>query len=135
MAPSVAAGSVYAFLTFLAGFALGTLRVLLVAPRLGATAAVSLEVPVILFASWQLSRWCTRRFGVREAVGPRVLMGTVAFVILMAAEIGVSVFVFRRSPADHFAGYRSLSGVLGLAAQLAFATFPFLQGRSAAAVR
>ena len=44
----VAAGCVYALLTFFVGFVLGTLRVLLVAPRLGAIVAVSLEAPVIL---------------------------------------------------------------------------------------
>src|SRR5579859_944826 len=102
----VAAGCVYALLTYFVGFALGTVRVLLVAPHLGATVAVSLEAPIMLVVSWQLSRWCARRFVVRETWGPRVLMGTVAFLVLMAAEIGGSVFGFRRSPAEQFANYR-----------------------------
>jgi len=82
----------------------------------------------MLVVSWYLSRRCTERFDVQQALGPRVLMGTVAFLVLMAAEIGVSVFVFGQSLAAHFANYRSLPGVIGLAAQLAFASFPILQG-------
>jgi hypothetical protein len=39
------AGALYAIIVFLIGFILGTIRVLLVAPRLGETTAVIVEVP------------------------------------------------------------------------------------------
>lgn len=123
----VSAGCAYALAAFLIGFGLGTLRVLVLVPHLGATLAVSLEAPVMLIVSWNLSRWCTKRFDVRDAVGPRVLMGLVAFMVLMAAELGVSVGVFGRSVTDHFSSYASLPGVIGLAAQLGFASFPAWQ--------
>jgi hypothetical protein len=32
-------------------------------------------------------------------------MGTTAFILLMLAELGVSVFAFGRSLSEHFAGY------------------------------
>ena len=42
---------VYVAAVFAAAFVLGTLRVLLVAPRLGELAAVALELPVVLCLS------------------------------------------------------------------------------------
>jgi len=48
---AVEAGVIYALIVFLCGFALGALRVLLIVPRIGETAAVSLEAPLILTAS------------------------------------------------------------------------------------
>ena len=52
------AGALYANIVFLIGFILGTIRVLLLAPRLGETTAVIAEVPVMLAASWFVCRWC-----------------------------------------------------------------------------
>ena len=60
-------------------------------------------------------------------VSPRLLKGTVAFVLLMLAEGGVSVFVFGRPVQDHFAAYLSAPGAIGLAAQIAFAVIPVMQ--------
>ena len=58
------AGATYAVSVFVVGFALGTLRVLVVAPRLGDTVAVTLEAPVMLLASWEFSRRLIKRFDV-----------------------------------------------------------------------
>jgi hypothetical protein len=52
------AGALYAIVVFSIGFILGTIRILLLAPRLGETAAVIVEVPIILAASWPVCRWC-----------------------------------------------------------------------------
>ena len=46
------AGALYAIIVFVIGFILGTIRVLLVAPRLGETTAVIIEAPIMLAASW-----------------------------------------------------------------------------------
>ncbi len=59
------AGALYALTVFLAGFVLGTFRVLLVAPHFGETIAVILEAPLMLMASWYVCRWCVRGLGVR----------------------------------------------------------------------
>jgi hypothetical protein len=58
MANASKAGALYALIVFLIGFILGTIRVLLIVPRLGETAAVMLETPVMLAASWFVCRWC-----------------------------------------------------------------------------
>jgi len=97
------------------------------APRLGETAAVSLETPVMLAASWFVSRWCVDRLAVPRAVPARPVMGAVAFAMLMLAEIGVSVLAFGRSTTEHLASYASVPGAIGLLAQVVFATFPVVQ--------
>ena len=58
------AGALYAIIVFVIGFILGTIRVLLLAPRLGETMAVSLEVAFILTASWVVCRWRLDRLDV-----------------------------------------------------------------------
>lgn len=90
-------------------------------------AAVLLEAPIILAASWQVSRFCVARFGVGADIADRAAMGVVAFATLMAWEMGLSVFVLSRSFAAFLGAYNSLPGAIGLAAQIAFATFPLVQ--------
>src|SRR5215472_1132334 len=83
------AGALYAIIVFVIGFILGTIRVLLVAPRLGETTAVIIEAPIMLAASWFLCRWCVDKLDVRRSVAARSLMGLVAFLVLMSAEVGL----------------------------------------------
>lgn len=132
MAAALKAGIAYFAIVFAAGFALGVLRVLAVAPRVGELGAVAIELPVILALSWLVCVWATRRFSVAAATGTRLVMGGVAFALLMAGEIGLSMLM-GRSLAQHLAVYRTANGQLGLAAQVAFAAFPLLQARLGAA--
>jgi hypothetical protein len=64
---------------------------------------------------------------------------TAAFGVLMCLELAVSVFVFKKPPSEFLLEYGTVSGMIGLAAQLAYATFPLIQarrsGRSAAIPR
>jgi hypothetical protein len=120
------AGALYAIVVFSIGFILGTIRVLLVAPRLGETTAVIIEAPIMLAASWFVCRWCVHRLDVGRTVPARLLMGLVAFLVLMSAEVELGV-VLDRSIIDQLAMYKSASGAIGLAAQVIFAIFPVLQ--------
>jgi hypothetical protein len=129
MSRAIAAGTVYFVAVFLVGFVLGILRVLVVAPRLGAVAAVLIEAPAILAASWVASRECVRRFGVGRSPGLRLAMGGSAFALLMAVEAALAVLAFGLSLADHLAAYLTVAGALGLAAQLGFAVIPLIQVR------
>ena len=124
---AILAGAAYFAVVFVAGFLLGTVRVLVSVPRFGEIVSVLLETPVILGVSWYVSRWATRKFGVSNADSHRLQMGAVAFAMLMLAEAGISVFAFGRSMEDHLAAYRSAQGIIGLVAQIAFALFPLMQ--------
>jgi hypothetical protein len=121
------AGVVYTLVVFVVAFAVGTIRVTLVAPRLGALVAVILEAPIVLAASWGVSLWCNRRFNVSCDSGSRVMMGAVAFSLLMSLELGVSVWVFAETLEHYFAKYGTALGAIGLAMQLCFATIPWVQ--------
>jgi hypothetical protein len=129
----VTAAAAYFGIVFALGFVLGTVRVLAVAPRLGETAAVLIEAPLMLAASWIAARWCVRRFAVPARDAPRLAMGVTAFALLMGAELLLSVLVFGRTPAEHLAGYARTPGALGLAAQALFALAPWIEGRVARA--
>src|SRR5947209_784739 len=121
------AGALYALIVFLIGFMLGTIRVLLIVPYLGETAAVSLETPLMLAASWFVCRWCVDRLDVPRRIGPRSLMGVVAFVVLMTAEFALGRLAFGRPMSQQLAAYGEAPGAIGLAAQIVFATFPVVQ--------
>ena len=80
------AGALYAIIVFVIGFILGTIRVLLVATRLGETTAVIIEAPIMLAASWFVCRSCVNWLDVGRTVPARSGMGSVAFLVLMSAE-------------------------------------------------
>jgi hypothetical protein len=129
MGPTLQAGSVYFLLVFVAGFVMGTLRVLLIAPVVGETGAVFLEIPVMLAIAWLVSRLAVAWFAVPARLRLRLVMGGLAFTLLILAEIGVSVLAFQRPLASHFQAYLAAPALLGLAGQIAFALFPAAQLR------
>lgn len=95
-------GTAYVVAVFAAGFVLGVLRTLVLVPLLGELAAVLMELPVIL---------------------------TIAFLLLMLAEGGLSTLLAGRSLSEHLALYAQLPHQVGLAGQLAFALLPWIQVR------
>lgn len=122
------AGLVYFAIVFAVAFGFGTIRTLVLAPRIGATWAVVLEAPLVLTVSWLAARWCLAWFQVK-GVAQRLAMGAIAFALLMAAELGLAVFAFGRPPETYFASFLSLAGGLGLAAQIGFALIPAVSPR------
>ena len=120
------AAIVYFALVFAAGFVLGTIRVLLVAPLWGELPAVILESPIMIFVSWLACGSTMRRVGVR---GRRdgLAMGAIAFALLMTAETALSVLAFSRSPADFLRAFGTAAGAIGLTGQVAFALIPLLR--------
>jgi hypothetical protein len=123
----VKAGSAYFALVFGIGFILGTIRVLVVAPRLGDLVAVLIELPIILTAAWIICDRVSARFLVPDRWRSRFVMGGIAFALLMVAELGLSVLLFGNSIGEHLGAYRSSHGALGLTGQLIFALFPLVQ--------
>jgi hypothetical protein len=107
---AAAAGLGYFGVVFAVGFVLGAARVMVVAPRLGETGAVAAELPVMLGLSWMACGWMVRRYGVGRARAARLVMGGVAFGLLMGAEMGISVWGFGRSLAEHFEQYGTVAG-------------------------
>ncbi len=134
MARAALAGLVYFAIVFAIGFVLGSIRVLLVAPVLGALGAVLVELPVILLACWLAAGWLARWLSPQSA-SDALIMGAVAFMCLMIAEFSLADLAFDRSLTDQIRHWATLEGALGLGGQILFAILPWVQGRRTAAVR
>jgi hypothetical protein len=121
------AGLAYSAIVFWIGFVLGAFRVLILVPFLGTIAAAVVELPFMLAVSWIACQWVIERFSVSNRAIHRFAMGGLAFGLLMALEVGVSVFGFGQTVAEHFGTYREASAVIGLTAQILFALMPVIR--------
>lgn len=129
MSVPLLAGIGYFAPVFVVGFALGVLRGILLVPLVGELWAVAIELPVMLGVSWWVCGLLVTRMGVPPAVPSRLVMGGVAFALLLLAELGVSLLLLDRTPADHLATYARPPNQLGLFAQLLFALVPLIRCR------
>ncbi len=120
------AGLIYFAIVFAIAFALGVARTLAIAPMLGATAAVLLEIPVVLAASWAIARRVLRHrpFG----LSARVAMGAIAFILLMVSEALLAGALRGQSVGQWANELATPLGLVGLAGQLGFAAMPALIG-------
>ncbi len=121
----IAAGVRYFVIVFAVAFALGTIRTLWVAPAIGATAAVLVELPLVWAASVAAAHSIVQRAPAMTRRGA-IATGAFAFGLLMAAEAALAVFLFGMSIADWAAALVRLPGTIGLAGQLVFALMPLI---------
>jgi hypothetical protein len=120
------AGLLYFLVAFAAGLALGILRALVVAPAIGETLAVLVELPVILAIGWAACRRLT--VAVPATLSARLAMGGVALALLAGAEALLGAGL-GRPPAAQLAALGTPPGALGLAGQVAFGLLPAVQLR------
>jgi pimeloyl-ACP methyl ester carboxylesterase len=79
----------YFAVVFAVGFALGTVRVLWIAPRIGARAAELAEMPLMLAITVAAALWTVRSLAVPPSTGPRLAMGAIALALMLAAELAL----------------------------------------------
>ena len=125
-----AAGLVYFVLVFGVGFAFGTIRVLVMAPRFGERTAELLEAPLMLVVSVVAARWIVEWFALSTA-GARLAAGVLALALLVAAELGVMAFVSRITLAEYVARRDPVGLAVYLVLLLLFALMPLLAKRRA----
>lgn len=123
MKGAVKAGVAYWALIFALGFVLGTARVLWGAQALGETTFILIEIPVILTASWFAARWLLRRYAV-QTLPASAVMGTLAFVLLMGAELALAMGLSGQTPGAWFAGLWLAPHLYGAWGQVAFGVMP-----------
>lgn len=123
------AGAAYFLIVFVAGIVLGMIRVGVLAPNLGATIAVLIELPVILVISWYVCAAILRRVPLDSGLNEDVLAGVLAFVLLIAAEALFAVCLGGRTLSEFFAHMVATDGLIGLLGQIVFAAFPAIQTR------
>ena len=79
-------GVIYFALVFTAGFILGTIRVLVLEPEIGARYAELLEMPVMLLVIYLSARFVVSKMVPIRAAMPYVILGVVALALLLLVE-------------------------------------------------
>lgn len=120
------AGALYCAVVFAAGFVLGAIRVLWVAPAIGGTGAVLLELPAMLGVSWFIAGRLVARLRHPGRISDRATMGMVALGLLLACEVLLGTWGFGRSAADQLRAWMTPEGLLGLGGQVLFGLMPVI---------
>ena len=123
------AGVLYFSLVFAAGFLLGSIRVPLLEPRLGARAAELLELPVMLLAIVAAARWVLRRLAVPASAAARLAMGGIALALMLAAEFGLVLSLRGMSIEQYLATRDPVSGTAYYLSLCVFALIPLAMRR------
>lgn len=123
----VAAAVLYFAIVFGAGFMVGPLRVLYLEPRVGATAAVLLESPMLLLAmiagAWAVLRW-TRVAG----PVPLLAVGVVALALQQCADVAVGILMRGMTVIDHVRQFATTPGMIYAVLLIAFMLMPLMVG-------
>ena len=123
------AGVIYFALVFGAGFVLGTIRTLWIAPRVGTRNAELMEAPLMLLVTIVAARWIVARLGVQARWPPRLGMGAIALALLLVAEFALVSSVRGVSIKEYLATRDPVSGTVYYAMLGLFALMPLLVGR------
>lgn len=113
------AAASYFGIVFGAGFVFGVIRVLWVAPQLGARNAELLEHPLMLVVIFVTAHWVVRDLTGQTGVDSLVI-GFIACGVLILAEVLVALFVQPHRPGD------AVSGIAYFAMLALFAVMPWL---------
>jgi hypothetical protein len=119
LASGIRAGAAAFAIVFATGFALGTVRTIWIAPRLGDAIAVLIELPFMLIVSWLTAGWAIRRWQVSSHVG-HIGAAITGFGLLMAAELVLAIVAFGQSAMGWASALAKSPGLYGFAAQMLF---------------
>ena len=128
MKRTLIAGACYFALVYAAGWVLGPIRVLWIAPQLGPTLASVMEAPFMLAATAAAARFVVRRTAVPPALGQRIAMGLWALGLLTIAETSAALAIRHLALVDYLAEFAKASGLIALLLflLLLFAAMPAL---------
>ncbi len=114
---------VYFVSIFSLGFAFGTIRVLLVEPRLGDRLAELLEIPLMVVAILLIARWLVRNSTI-DAVVEWITVGVLALCLLLFAEAIMVVHVRGLTMNEYLANRDPVSGIAYLVGLIVYAAAP-----------
>lgn len=129
MKRALGAATVYFLALFALGFALGTIRVLFVVPRLGLFQATLAEIPIMLTAAFFTSRWSVQHWQVAPTLAARWAMVLWFLILLAGFETVMSTVLFGRTLADQWEILTTPAGSIGMLAQVIAALLPLCVGR------
>ena len=110
------------------GFALGSVRVPLLVPRIGERYAELVEMPFMLVAIVLAARHVVRRFALSPRSVVRLQVGFVALALSVAAELMLAAVLQGRSVTAYIASRDPVSGPVYLVMLVMFALMPAILG-------
>jgi pimeloyl-ACP methyl ester carboxylesterase len=123
--------AIYFAVVFAAGFVFGAIRVSWLVPRLGVRLAELTELPLMLTVVFFSARWVHRRFLAERTQPARLIVGIVAFALLLVAELILGVTLGGLTPAEVFLNHDPVSGTAYYLSLCVFAVLPWYFGRAA----
>lgn len=115
----------YFGIVFAAGFTLAFIRIPFLVPRYGVRAAELIEIPVMLVVIGLAARWLQRRNDTASSAH-LLWIGTIAFLLMVAAELVVAVATSDLSLADYVLSKDPVSGTAYLFSLVCFAFAPWV---------
>jgi hypothetical protein len=122
-------GFLYFVLVFAAGFVLGTVRILILVPRLGVRTSELLETPLMIAVTVIVARWIVRRFRVPSVASTRLAIGLAGLLFLLIAEFGIAARLQGQSITEAVMNRDPVSGPVYFISLGLFALMPALVGR------
>ena len=119
----------YFALVLVTGFALGSIRVPFLVPRLGERYAELLEMPIMFMAIVLAARYVIRRFALTASLSVRLRVGFAALFMSVVAELLLAAALQGRSVAQYIASRDPVSGSVYLVMLLLFALMPSILTR------
>lgn len=129
--PILKAALSYFAIVFTVGFLCGPIRILMLEPMFGPTAAVLFEAPILLMAMLYAARFVPRRLRLAPTSAAHLGMGFVALALVLLADLGVGVFIRQPSLGAVVDNFGTPSGRIYAALLLVFALMPWLVNRRA----
>lgn len=123
------AAALYFLLVFCAGFALGTVRVLLLVPLLGERTAELLEMPLMLGVIVAAARWTVRQRLADHRLASALSVGFIAMGLVLSADLVVGMCLRGMSAVEVFFDRDLVSGAAYYASLLLFAVMPAILAR------
>jgi type IV secretory pathway TrbD component len=123
------AGAIYFAIVFGAGFVLGTVRTLLVVPRVGTRTAEIMETPIMLVVTIVAAQWIVRHFAIAYVPSARLGMGCIGLSLLLVAEFGLVLWLCGVSIREYLGTRDPVSGTVYYLLVGMFAVMPLLVAR------
>lgn len=119
----------YFGMVFGVGFLLGSIRVPFLVPRFGARYAELLEMPLMLLALYWAAGLVVRRYRGEPRSRGLAIVGMLALVFLVLAELLLAVVLSGRQPGEYLASRDPVSGTVYLLMLIVFAAMPWWRDR------
>lgn len=133
--PVLKPAAIYCALVFGTGFALGTLRVLWLVPRVGTRIAELSESPLMLLATVLAARWVNRHFSAGDRPIESLGIGLTALALLLGAEIVLGIALRGASGLEALVNKDPVAGTVYYALLGVFALLPWILARGSARTR